>query len=223
MDGIIANLKAICDLADRYDALVMVDDSHAVGFVGERGRGTPEYCGVEGRIDILTGTLGKALGGASGGYVAARRPVVELLRQRSRPYLFSNALAPSIVTASLAVLKLLRTEDGAERRARVIANGRNFRKKMSLLGFDLVPGDHPIIPVMLGDAALATRMANALLEEGIYVTGFSFPVVPKGQARIRTQMSAAHTDEHINKAAEAFAKVGLALGAIGGNKKREAI
>ena len=223
MDGIIANLKAICDLADRYDALVMVDDSHAVGFVGERGRGTPEYCGVDGRVDIFTGTLGKALGGASGGYVAARRQVVELLRQRSRPYLFSNALAPSIVTASLAVLKLLRTQDGAERRARVIANGRNFRKKMEVLGFELVPGDHPIIPVMLGDAELATKMANALLEEGIYVIGFSFPVVPKGQARIRTQMSAAHTEEHINKAAEAFAKVGLALGAIGGGKKKEAI
>jgi glycine C-acetyltransferase len=223
MDGIFANLKAICDLADRYDALVMVDDSHAVGFVGERGRGTPEYCGVDGRVDIFTGTLGKALGGASGGYVAARRQVVELLRQRSRPYLFSNALAPSIVTASLAVLKLLRTQDGAERRARVIANGRNFRKKMEVLGFELVPGDHPIIPVMLGDAELATKMANALLEEGIYVIGFSFPVVPKGQARIRTQMSAAHTEEHINKAAEAFAKVGLALGAIGGGKKKEAI
>jgi glycine C-acetyltransferase len=222
MDGIIADLKAICDVADRYDALVMVDDSHAVGFVGAHGRGTPEHCGVEGRVDILTGTLGKALGGASGGYVAARSPVVELLRQRSRPYLFSNALAPSIVSASMAVLTLLGTEDGAQRRARVIANGRSFRKKMALLGFDLVPGDHPIIPVMLGDAALATRMANALLEEGIYVIGFSFPVVPKGQARIRTQISAAHTDEHINKAAEAFAKVGLALGAIGG-KSKEAV
>jgi glycine C-acetyltransferase len=222
MDGILANLKAICDLADRHHALVMVDDSHAVGFVGQNGRGTPEQCGVEGRIDILTGTLGKALGGASGGYVAARKPVIELLRQRSRPYLFSNALAPSIVTASLRVLRLLRTEEGAERRARVIANGRSFRKKMVALGFELVPGDHPIIPVMLGDAALATRMADALLEESIYVIGFSFPVVPKGQARIRTQMSAAHTDEHINKAAEAFAKVGLALGAIGG-KNKEAI
>jgi len=223
MDGIIANLKAICDLADRYNALVMVDDSHAVGFIGAHGRGTPEFCGVEGRVDILTGTLGKALGGASGGYIAAKKPVVELLRQRSRPYLFSNALAPSIVTATLAVLKLLATEDGAERRAKVIANGRNFRGKMAMLGFDLVPGDHPIIPVMLGDAALATKMANALLEEGIYVIGFSFPVVPKGQARIRAQMSAAHTDDHINKAVEAFAKVGLALGAIGRNKKREAI
>jgi glycine C-acetyltransferase len=219
MDGIIANLKAICDLADKYDALVMVDDSHAVGFVGERGRGTPEYCGVEGRIDILTGTLGKALGGASGGYVAARTPVIELLRQRSRPYLFSNALAPSIVTASLAVLKVLRTEDGAERRRKVIANGRNFRTQMAALGFNLVPGDHPIIPVMLGDAALATKMANALLEEGIYVIGFSFPVVPKGQARIRTQMSAAHTDAHIERAVAAFAKVGRELGAIGPSKK----
>ena len=219
MDGIIANLKAICDLADRYHALVMVDDSHAIGFVGQHGRGTPEFCGVEGRVDILTGTLGKALGGASGGYVAARRQLVELLRQRSRPYLFSNALAPSIVSASLKVLDLLAGEDGAERRARVIQNGRAFRRRMEVLGFELVPGDHPIIPVMLGDAALATRMADDLLEEGIYVIGFSFPVVPKGQARIRTQMSAAHTDEHINKAAEAFAKVGLALGAIGGEKE----
>jgi glycine C-acetyltransferase len=201
----------------------MVDDSHAVGFVGEHGRGTPEYCGVEGRVDILTGTLGKALGGASGGYVAGRGVLVELLRQRSRPYLFSNALAPSIVTASLAVLKLLRTEEGAERRRKVAANGRNFRKAMAALGFDLVPGDHPIIPVMLGDAALATRMANALLEEGIYVIGFSFPVVPKGQARIRTQMSAAHSDAHVEQAVAAFAKVGRRLGAIGDPNKREAI
>jgi glycine C-acetyltransferase len=201
----------------------MVDDSHAVGFVGEHGRGTPEQCRVEGRVDILTGTLGKALGGASGGYVAARGVLVELLRQRSRPYLFSTALAPSIVTASLEVLKLLRTEDGADRRRKVAANGRNFRKAMAALGFDLVPGDHPIIPVMLGDAALATRMANALLEEGIYVIGFSFPVVPKGQARIRTQMSAAHTDAHVEQAVAAFAKVGRQLGAIGDSKKREAI
>jgi glycine C-acetyltransferase len=220
MDGIIADLKSICDLAHRYNALVMVDDSHAVGFVGEHGRGTPEYCGVEGRIDIITGTLGKALGGASGGYVAARRPVVELLRQRSRPYLFSNALAPSIVTASLSVLELLGTDEGAERRRDVIENGRLFRKKMAALGFDLVPGDHPIIPVMLGDAALATRMADALLNEGVYVIGFSFPVVPKGQARIRTQMSAAHTRDHIEQAVAAFAKVGTQLGAIGANKKQ---
>jgi glycine C-acetyltransferase len=219
MDGIIADLKSICDLADRYKALVMVDDSHAVGFVGAHGRGTPEHCGVEGRIDIITGTLGKALGGASGGYVAARRPVVELLRQRSRPYLFSNALAPSIVTASVSVLELLGTDEGAERRRDVIENGRLFRKKMAALGFDLVPGDHPIIPVMLGDAALATRMADALLNEGVYVIGFSFPVVPKGQARIRTQMSAAHTKDHIDQAVAAFAKVGTQLGAIGANKK----
>jgi glycine C-acetyltransferase len=219
MDGIIADLKSICDLADRYKALVMVDDSHAVGFVGAHGRGTPEHCGVEGRIDVITGTLGKALGGASGGYVAARRQVVELLRQRSRPYLFSNALAPSIVTASLSVLELLGTDEGAERRRDVIENGRLFRKKMAALGFDLVPGDHPIIPVMLGDAALATRMADALLNEGVYVIGFSFPVVPKGQARIRTQMSAAHTKDHIDQAVAAFAKVGTQLGAIGANKK----
>jgi glycine C-acetyltransferase len=220
MDGIIADLKSICDLADRYKALVMVDDSHAVGFVGNHGRGTPEHCGVEGRIDIITGTLGKALGGASGGYVAARRQVVELLRQRSRPYLFSNALAPSIVTASLSVLELLGTDEGAERRRDVIENGRSFRKQMAALGFDLVPGDHPIIPVMLGDAALATRMADALLNEGVYVIGFSFPVVPKGQARIRTQMSAAHTKDHIDQAVAAFAKVGTQLGAIGANKKQ---
>ena len=221
MDGIIADLKSICDLADRYNALVMVDDSHAVGFIGNHGRGTPEHCGVEGRIDIITGTLGKALGGASGGYVAARRPVVELLRQRSRPYLFSNALAPSIVTASLSVLELLGTEEGAERRRDVIENGRLFRKKMAALGFDLVPGDHPIIPVMLGDAALATRMADALLKECVYVIGFSFPVVPKGQARIRTQMSAAHTKDHIEQAVAAFAKVGAQLGAIGPSKNQD--
>lgn len=219
MDGIIADLKSICDLADRYNALVMVDDSHAIGFVGAHGRGTPEHCGVEGRIDIVTGTLGKALGGASGGYVAARRQVVDLLRQRSRPYLFSNALAPSIVAASLAVIELLGTDEGAERRRDVLENGRHFRKQMAALGFDLVPGDHPIIPVMLGDAALATRMADALLEEGVYVIGFSFPVVPKGQARIRTQMSAAHTKAHIDQAVAAFAKVGTQLGAIGGARK----
>jgi glycine C-acetyltransferase len=219
MDGIIADLKSICDLAERYHAMVMVDDSHAVGFVGNHGRGTPEHCGVEGRVDIITGTLGKALGGASGGYVTARREVVDLLRQRSRPYLFSNALAPSIVTASLTVLELLCCEEGAERRREVLDNGRHFRRAMTELGFNLVPGDHPIIPVMLGDAALATRMAELLLEEGIYVIGFSFPVVPKGQARIRTQMSAAHTPEHIEQAVAAFAKIGRQLGAIGAQKK----
>jgi glycine C-acetyltransferase len=207
MDGIVANLGAICDLADRHGALTMVDDSHAVGFVGAGGRGTPEFCGVEGRIDILTGTLGKALGGASGGYTAGRREIVALLRQRSRPYLFSNSLAPSIAAATLEVLELLRGAEGAALRRRVSANGERFRRGMAGHGFDLVPGAHPIIPVMLGDAALATRMADALLAEGIYVIGFSYPVVPKGRARIRTQMSAAHTDAQIDRAVAAFAKV----------------
>jgi glycine C-acetyltransferase len=214
MDGIIADLRSICDLADRHGALVMVDDSHAVGFVGEGGRGTPEHCGVSGRIDILTGTLGKALGGASGGYTAGRKEIVELLRQRSRPYLFSNTLAPGIASASLAVLELLDSAEGAALRRRVRANGERFRAAMTALGFSMVPGQHPIIPVMLGDAALATRMADALLAEGVYVIGFSYPVVPKGKARIRTQMSAAHTDAQIDRAVAAFAKVGRALGAI---------
>jgi glycine C-acetyltransferase len=214
MDGIVANLATICDLADRHDALTMVDDSHAIGFVGAGGRGTPEACGVQGRIDIVTGTLGKALGGASGGYTAGRREIVDLLRQRSRPYLFSNSLAPSIAAATLEVLELLRGEEGAALRRRVAGNGERFRRGMTALGFDLVPGQHPIIPVMLGDAALATRMADALLAEGIYVIGFSYPVVPKGKARIRTQMSAAHTEAQIDRAVAAFAKVGRALGAI---------
>jgi glycine C-acetyltransferase len=214
MDGIVANLRAICDLAERYGALVMVDDSHAVGFVGAGGRGTPEHCGVAERVDILTGTLGKALGGASGGYTAGRKHIVELLRQRSRPYLFSNTLAPAIAAASLAVLDLLQSAEGATLRQRVRANGERFRKAMAALGFTLVPGEHPIIPVMLGDAALATRMADALLGEGVYVIGFSYPVVPKGKARIRTQMSAAHTEEEIDRAVAAFAKVGKALGVI---------
>ncbi|WP_454724845.1 MULTISPECIES: glycine C-acetyltransferase [Cupriavidus] len=214
MDGIVADLRAICDLADKYGALVMVDDSHAVGFVGEQGRGTPELCGVEGRVDILTGTLGKALGGASGGYVAAHREIVDLLRQRSRPYLFSNSLAPSIAAATLEVLALLASEEGAALRRRVRENGEHFRREMSALGFTLVPGQHPIIPVMLGDAALATGMADALLAEHVYVVGFSFPVVPKGRARIRTQMSAAHTAEQIERAVAAFAKVGRQFGAI---------
>ena len=214
MDGIIADLNGICALADKYQALVMVDDSHAVGFVGANGRGTPEFCGVADRIDIYTGTLGKALGGASGGYTAARKQVVDLLRQRSRPYLFSNSLAPAIVTASLAVLELLQSPEGAELRKRVNANGAKFRREMGALGFNLVPGQHPIVPVLLGDAALASRMAEGLLEEGIYVVGFSFPVVPKGRARIRTQMSAAHTAAQIERAVAAFAKVGRALGAI---------
>ncbi len=214
MDGIIANLKEVCALAEKYDARVMVDDSHAVGFVGAGGRGTPEAGGVADKIDLFTGTLGKALGGASGGYIAGRREAVDLLRQRSRPYLFSNSLAPAIVAASLEVLKLLQSEEGAELRDRVHANGRHFRREMARLGFTLVPGEHPIVPVMLGDAALARRMADALLEDGIYVIGFSFPVVPKGRARIRTQMSAAHTAEQIDRAVAAFAKVGKSLGAI---------
>jgi glycine C-acetyltransferase len=214
MDGVIADLKSICDLADEFNAQVMVDDSHAVGFIGEHGRGTPEYCGVEGRVHILTGTLGKALGGASGGYVAAHPSVVELLRQRSRPYLFSNTLAPAIVEASLCVLKLLQSEEGGALRRRVRKNGQQFRVAMSASGFDLVPGEHPIIPVMLGDAALASRMADELLLEGVYVIGFSYPVVPKGQARIRTQMSAAHTAEQIDTAVAAFQRVGRRLGVI---------
>ncbi|WP_250500098.1 glycine C-acetyltransferase [Caballeronia sp. GAWG1-5s-s] len=214
MDGIIANLAGICDLADRYDALVMVDDSHAVGFIGEKGRGTPEHCGVLDRVDIITGTLGKALGGASGGYVAAHKEIVELLRQRSRPYLFSNTLAPSIAAASIKVLELLDSDEGAALRSRVRANGARFRQAMSSLGFDLVPGEHPIIPVMLGDAQLASRMADALLDDGVYVIGFSYPVVPRGRARIRTQMSAAHTPEQIDRAVEAFARVGRSLGVI---------
>ena len=214
MDGIIADLRSICDLADRYGAMVMVDDSHAVGFVGEQGRGSPEFCGVEGRIDILTGTLGKALGGASGGYVAARREVVELLRQRSRPYLFSNSLAPSITAATLRVLELLASEEGAQLRRRVRENGERFRQGMTAAGFTLVPGQHPIVPVMLGDAQLAGQMADAWLAQGVYVIGFSYPVVPKGRARIRTQMSAAHTPAQIDQALAAFTEVGLALGAI---------
>jgi glycine C-acetyltransferase len=212
MDGIAANLPAICDLAERYDAMVMVDDSHAVGFMGEGGRGTPEHWGVADRVDILTGTLGKALGGASGGFTAAPKEVVEWLRQRSRPYLFSNTLAPVIAATSVKVLDLL--EDGGALRARLRDNGRYFRGAMERLGFTLVPGEHPIIPVMLGDATLAGDMAAQLLERGIYVIGFSFPVVPRGQARIRTQISAAHTREHLDRAIAAFAEVGRELGVI---------
>ncbi|WP_027796806.1 glycine C-acetyltransferase [Paraburkholderia acidipaludis] len=214
MDGIIADLKGLCDLAHRYEALVMVDDSHAVGFIGEHGRGTPERCGVLDRVDIITGTLGKALGGASGGYIAGRKEVVELLRQRSRPYLFSNTLAPSIAAATLKVLELVASDEGAQLRERVRANGALFRREMSALGFTLVPGEHPIIPVMLGDAQVATKMADALLHEGVYVIGFSYPVVPKGRARIRTQMSAAHTPEQVERAVAAFARVGKQLGVI---------
>ena len=212
MDGHIANLKAVCDLADRYDALVMVDDSHAVGFMGENGRGTHEHCGVMGRVDIITGTLGKALGGASGGYTSGRKEIVEWLRQRSRPYLFSNTLAPVITATSLAVLDLIREEP--ELRVRLEENSRYFREAMTKAGFTLAPGEHPIIPVMLGDAVLAQRMAARMLEEGIYVVGFSFPVVPQGKARIRTQMSAAHTREQLEQAVAAFVKVGKELGVI---------
>jgi glycine C-acetyltransferase len=212
MDGSIANLRAICDLADRYDALVMVDDSHATGFMGERGRGTHEHCGVMGRVDILTGTLGKALGGASGGYISARREVVEWLRQRSRPYLFSNSIPPVVAAAGVRVLDLL--EHTPELRTKLFDNTRFFRAGLGKAGFTLKPGEHPIIPVMLGDAALAGRVAERLLQRGVYVIGFSFPVVPKGQARIRTQMSAALSREQLEKALEAFTAVGRELGVI---------
>ncbi|EGZ7012664.1 glycine C-acetyltransferase [Cronobacter sakazakii] len=211
-DGVIANLKGVCDLADKYDALVMVDDSHAVGFVGENGRGSHEYCDVMGRVDIITGTLGKALGGASGGYTAARKEVVEWLRQRSRPYLFSNSLAPAIVAASIKVLEMV--ESGADLRARLWSNARLFREKMTAAGFTLAGADHAIIPVMLGDAVIAQEFARELQKEGIYVTGFFYPVVPKGQARIRTQMSAAHTPEQIERAVDAFTRIGKQLGVI---------
>ena len=209
MDGIIADLAAICDLAEKYDALVMVDDSHAVGFMGENGRGTHEHCGVLGRVDIITGTLGKALGGASGGYTSGRREIIQWLRQRSRPYLFSNTLAPVIAATSIAVLDLV--AEAPELRQRLRANSARFRDRMQDAGFDLVPGEHPIIPVMLGDAVLAQKMAEGMLAQGVYVVGFSFPVVPRGAARIRTQMSAAHEPEHVDRAVDAFVKVGREL------------
>ena len=209
MDGIIANLKAICDLADRYQALVMVDDSHAVGFIGKQGKGTPEYCGVLKRVDIITGTLGKAMGGASGGYTSGKKEVIEWLRQRSRPYLFSNSLCPGIASASLKVLEILESSNSL--REKLQKNSQHFRQKMTELGFDLVPGNHPIIPIMLGDAKLATIFANELLKLGVYVIGFSYPVVPKEQARIRTQISAALSLEDIDRAIAAFATVGKQL------------
>ncbi|GEK10146.1 glycine C-acetyltransferase [Pseudoalteromonas sp. McH1-7] len=212
MDGVICDLEAVCDLADKYNALVMVDDSHAVGFVGENGRGTPEYCGVLDRVDIITGTLGKALGGASGGYTSGKKEIVEWLRQRSRPYLFSNSLAPSIVTASIKVLDMMKEGDAL--RAKLWDNAAYFRTKMEAAGFTCAGKDHAIIPVMLGDAKVASEMADRLLNEGIYVIGFSYPVVPKGQARIRTQISAAHTTEQLNKAIEAFTRIGKDLGVI---------
>ena len=212
MDGVIADLKSVCDLADKYGAMVMVDDSHAVGFVGKNGRGTHEYCDVMNRVDIITGTLGKALGGASGGYTSGKKEVIEWLRQRSRPYLFSNSLAPSIVTASIKVLDMLAQGDAL--RAKLWDNANYFREKMSAAGFTLAGKDHAIIPVMLGDAKVAAEMAKRMLAEGIYVVGFSFPVVPKGQARIRTQISAAHTTEQLDKAIDAFIRIGKDMGVI---------
>jgi len=212
MDGIIANLPAICDLADRHDALVMVDDSHAVGFIGPNGGGTPDYWGVQDRVDIVTGTLGKALGGASGGYTSGPAEVIALLRQRSRPYLFSNSLAPVIAATTLRTLEILRESD--EPRTRLRRNAERFRAGMEASGFTLAGADHPIVPVMLGDATVAGTMADRLLERGIYVIGFSFPVVPRGEARIRTQMSAAHSADHIDLAIDAFAEVGREMGVI---------
>ncbi len=214
MDGVIADLRGICDLAERYNAQVMVDDSHAVGFVGAGGRGTVEHCGVQGRVDIITGTLGKALGGASGGFTSGRRQIVALLRQLSRPYLFSNSLAPCIVSASLRVLQLIESAEGGALRLRLQRNTARFRKGLQAAGFQLTGAGHPIVPVMLGDASLAAGMAEALLREGVYVIGFSFPVVPKGRARIRTQMSAAHTDTQIDASIGAFTRVGHELGVL---------
>ncbi len=214
MDGDVAPLSEICSLAERHDALVMVDDSHATGFFGATGRGTPEHCGVAERVDIITSTLGKALGGASGGFTAARREIVALLRQRSRPYLFSNTLPPALVFASLACLDLLSHESGY--RDRLAANTRWFRRAMAEAGFEIRPGEHPIVPILLGDARLAHQMAADLLAEGIYVVGFSYPVVPKGQARIRVQISAAHEAEHLDRAVAAFVKVARAHGVIAG-------
>jgi glycine C-acetyltransferase len=210
MDGCVANLPAICDLAEECDALVMVDDSHAVGFMGQRGRGTHEYHNVMGRVDLITGTLGKALGGASGGYTSGRKEIIDLLRQRSRPYLFSNSLAPAIVAASLKVLELL--AESTARRDKLEANTKFFREGLTRLGFNILPGMHPIVPIMLGDAALATEVADAMLKKGVYVIGFSYPVVPKGKARIRTQISAAHSREDLEFALEQFGEVKAELG-----------
>ena len=210
MDGYIAKLKEICGLADQFGALVMVDDSHAVGFMGGHGRGTPEFCGVEGRVDVITGTLGKALGGASGGYTTGRKQIVELLRQRSRPYLFSNSLAPAIAATSIKVLELL--DESADLRENLRGNTRYFRGVMADLGFNILPGEHPIVPVMIGDAALASRMADMLLTKGVYVIGFSYPVVPQGKARIRVQISAAHTRSDLEFAAAKFAETKRELG-----------
>jgi glycine C-acetyltransferase len=212
MDGTYANLSAICDLAEQYDALVMVDDSHAIGFIGERGAGTPELLGVEGRVHITSGTFGKALGGASGGYITAPQAVIDLLRQRARPYLFSNSLAPGIVTATLKALELL--EQGASLRLQLAENTTYFRRRMSEAGFDIIRGEHPIVPVMTGEASIAQQLAGKLMEHGVYVTAFSFPVVPKGLARVRTQMSAAHSRAQLDKAIDAFIAVGRQIALI---------
>ena len=212
MDGTIAQLDKICDLADKYDAIVMIDECHSSGFLGKTGRGTHEYRNVMGRIDIITGTLGKALGGASGGFTSGRKEIIEMLRQRSRPYLFSNTVAPSIVGASIAVLDML--SETTELRDNLESNTKYFRTKMTEAGFDIKPGDHPIVPIMLYDAVLAQNFAAKLLDEGIYVIGFFFPVVAKGQARIRVQLSAAHSQRHLDKAIEAFTKVGTELGVL---------
>jgi glycine C-acetyltransferase len=212
MDGDFAQLKEICDLADQYDALVMVDDCHATGFTGAQGKGSIEHCDVLGRVDLITGTLGKALGGASGGFTSGRKEIIGWLRQRSRPYLFSNALAPMICAASIKALDLI--ESQPQLRCQLDDNTSFFRSELEKLGFTLLPGEHPIIPIMLGDARLATDMADALLQKGVYVVGFCYPVVPKGQARIRTQMSAALTRDHLNQALDAFAQVGREFGVI---------
>ena len=210
MDGYIANLPAICDLADEFDALTMVDDSHAVGFMGEHGRGTPEFCGVMGRVDIITGTFGKAMGGASGGYTASRQPIVDLLRQRSRPYLFSNTLAPAICAATLETINML--EESTALRDRVHENARYFRAEMEKLSFDLLPGEHPIVPVMLYDPHVAQEFARRMLDKGVYVVGFCYPVVPKGRDRIRTQISAGHTKEDLDFAVKCFGEVKAEMG-----------
>ena len=210
MDGYIANLKAVCDLADEFDALVMVDDSHAVGFMGDHGKGTHEFCDVMGRVDIITGTFGKALGGASGGYTSARQPIVDLLRQRSRPYLFSNTVAPAICAATIRTIELL--EESTALRDKVHENARYFRSEMEKLGFDLLPGEHPIVPVMLYDPKIAHEFAKRMLEKGVYVVAFCYPVVPKGKDRIRTQLSAGHTKEDIDLAVKAFGEVKKEMG-----------
>ena len=212
MDGDVADLKGLCDLAERYDAMVMVDDSHATGFMGKTGRGTPEHCGVQGRVDVITSTLGKALGGASGGFTAGRKEIVDLLRQRSRPYLFSNTVAPPIAAASRECLRML--GESTALRDRLEANTKRFREGMTAAGFQIRPGITPIVPIMLGDAKLAVNMADAMLKEGIYVIGFCYPVVPKGAARIRVQLSAAHSPEDVDRALHAFAKVGKAMGVL---------